>query len=113
MKTGLESGHPTQQELNPHLDPMTEVYQQPDTASACNEIERLLGEFRQVRVVRPLDEYGTVPYKGGRRRGEIYGMTAAVCALSPGSESWEWQGVYQWLDESEDLYWRIESMIIE
>ena len=113
MKTGLESGHPTQQELNPHLDPMTEVYQQPDTASACNEIERLLGEFRQVRVVRPLDEYGTVPYKGGRRRGEIYGMNAAVCASSPGCESWEWQGVYQWLDESEDLYWRIESMIIE
>ena len=111
-KTPLGVGHPTQQELNPDIDPMVEVYEQPDTANACNAIEALLSTHRRVRVVRPLAECGTVPYRGGRRRGETYGMIAAVCALGPGSESWEWQGVYQWLDESEDLTWRIESMAI-
>lgn len=111
-KTPLGVGHPTQQEFNPDIDPMVEVYEQPDTANACNAIEALLSMHSRVRVVRPLAECGTVPYGGGRRRGETYRMIAAVCALGPGNESWEWQGVYQWLDESEDLTWRIESMAI-
>ncbi|KAH8790385.1 hypothetical protein F5882DRAFT_95054 [Hyaloscypha sp. PMI_1271] len=111
-KTPLGAGHPTQQEINPDLDEMVEVHEQPDTVLACNSIERLLSAGNAVRVVRPLAECGAVPYKGAMRRGESYGMIAAVCVLKPGSENWEWQGVYQWLDEIDDYRWRIESMVI-
>lgn len=39
-------------------------------------------------------------------------MVAAVCVLGPSDETWEWKGVYQWLDEIEHLTWRIEPMVI-
>jgi hypothetical protein len=96
FKTPLGEGHPTQQEFNPDLDPTIEVYEQPDTANACNLIETLISAHNRVRVVRPLAIYGTEPYRGGRKRGETYGMVAAVCALGPSDETWEWKGVYQW-----------------
>lgn len=65
-----------------------------------------------MRTVRPLAECGTVPYKGGLKRGEAYGMVAAVCAQKLDSDIWEWQSVYQWLEEVDDFRWRIESMVI-
>lgn len=37
-KTALGEGHPTQEVFNPSLDSMIEVYEQPDTAHACNAI---------------------------------------------------------------------------
>ncbi|PMD14926.1 hypothetical protein NA56DRAFT_357969 [Hyaloscypha hepaticicola] len=112
LKTPLGDGHPTQQQFNPDLDPTIEVYEQPDTANACNLIENLISAHNRVRVVRPLTTSGTEPYRGGRKRGERYGMVAAVCALGPSDETWEWKGVYQWLDEIEHLTWRIEPMVI-
>jgi hypothetical protein len=112
FKTPLGTGHPTQQELNPDIDEMVEVYEQPDTALACHTIERLLSAGNKVRTVRPLAECGTVPYKGGLKRGEAYGMVAAVCAQKFDSGIWEWQSVYQWLEEVDDFRWRIESMVI-
>jgi hypothetical protein len=111
-KTPLGPGHPTQQEHNPHLDPTVEVYEQPDTANACNIIDGFLRSKSKVRVVRPLADCGTVPYLGGEGRGESYGTIAAICVSALGSQDWEWQGVHQWLDESDDYYWRIESMMI-
>jgi hypothetical protein len=111
-KTPLGEGQSTQQEFNPDLDPTVEVYEQPDTANACNLIETLINAHNRVRVVRPLGTCGTEPYRGGRMRGEMYGMVAAVCVQGPSDETWEWKGVYQWLDESEHLTWRIESMVI-
>jgi len=102
-------------ELNPHLHPDAEVYEQPDTASACNLIEALLNENFKVRVARPLAENGTAPYRGGSERGEEYGSIAAICALDTVHESWELKGVFQWLEDDQDLDWQgwnIENMLI-
>ncbi|RDW57267.1 hypothetical protein BP5796_12717 [Coleophoma crateriformis] len=111
-KTLLEVGHPTQIELNPTLDPMIEVYEQPDTASACNLIEELISLQNKVRIIRPLATCGTVQYEGGQGRGERYGTVAAICTLGAEQHSWKWQGVYQWLDETDDSTWIIETMVI-
>lgn len=50
--TPLQSGHPTRIELNPHLDPNTDAYEQPDTASACDLLEALIVAGIGVRVVK-------------------------------------------------------------
>jgi hypothetical protein len=110
-KTPL-AAEPTQQELNPDIDEMEEVHQQPDTALACHTIERLLGTGYEVRIVRPLAECGKIPYQGGMRRGESYGMVAAVCARKVHSDKWEWQDVYQWLEETDEWRWQVKSMMM-
>lgn len=111
-KMPLAAGHSTQQDLNPDLDPEMDVYAQPDTANACNLVEILLSANNRVRIIRPLAICGTEPYRGGNSRGETYGMLAAVCAQGPSDKTWEWKGVYQWLDENMNFSWRSESMVI-
>jgi len=110
--TPLEFVHSTQLEFNLHLDGDVNLYEQPDTGLACDIIERLLSTGYKVRTVRPLAECGTMPYMGGIRRGESYGMVAAICSVRPGGEKWKWEGVYQWLEEIDDDRWGIEDMII-
>ena len=97
--------------INPHIDPDTKVFEQPDTAAACDLVAHSLANGRKVRILRPLAEDGVTPYEGGSSRGEEYGLTAAICVSVDGGDIWEWRGVFQWLDASHPE-WTVEEMII-
>ena len=99
--------------MNPHIDPDMEVYEQPDTAAACDLIAESLNSGGKVRVLRPLAEDGITPYEGGSDRGEQYGLTAAICISGDDGETWKWQGVFQWLESASHPAWTVKEMRIE
>ncbi|KAA6415777.1 MAG: hypothetical protein FRX48_00495 [Lasallia pustulata] len=86
--------------MNPHIHPGMDVYEQRDTAAACDLIAKFLNSGGKVRVLRPLAEDGITPYEGGSDRGEQYGLRAAICISGDDGEAWKWQGVFQWLESA-------------
>ena len=105
----IYSGHLA---INPHIDLDMKVYEQPDTATACDLLANSLSSGRRVRVVRPLAEDGLAPYEAGSNRGEQYGLTAAICVSVDGGDTWQWRGVFQWLETASHPGWKVDEMLI-
>lgn len=95
-----------------HTGSDRKLYEQPDTANACDIICKLLTSHGNVRVLRPLAEDGTAPYSGGSNRGEQYGSITAICASTDGGKRWEWKGVYQWLEDYSHPGWEVKEMLV-
>ena len=108
----LESSSPTTDKA-----PDTKFFPRPDFANACNILKACSSDpVTQVRILRPLDADGIGPYNGGNRRGEDFVMLIAICVcIKPigycDHEEWQWQGVYEWIDDSHPD-WRPEEMMI-
>ena len=98
--------------MNPHIDPEMPIYEQPDTATVCDLIAESLENGRRVRVLRPLAEDGVTPYEGGSHRGERFGLMAAICVSVDAGDTWEWRGVYQWLEDTSHPGWRVDEMLL-
>lgn len=108
----LESSSPTADK-----SPDTKFFPRPDFANACNILKACSSNpIAQVRILRPLDADGIGPYNGGNRRGEDFVVPIVICVcINPidygDHDEWQWQGVYEWIDDSHPD-WRPEEMMI-
>ena len=105
------------EENNNFEDSDIKFFPRPDFANACNILQTYSSDpDAQVRILRPLAADGNDSYSGGDRRGEDYTILIAICVcIDPSGnkdgDEWRWQGVYEWMDDS-NLDWRPEEMMI-
>lgn len=107
-------------------DAGSRIFERPDHANACFTLKDLSSNpDTRVRIIRPLTSEGTDPYSGNVARGENFTILVAICVCvgpiqvdgnpdDPGYEvrdKWQWNGVYEWIDDTHPD-WTVKEMLI-
>ena len=95
----------------------TKLFERPDYVKACQALKRFIsGPFTRVKIIRPLTTDGLEPYTGGNARGENFTILVAICTCVPSDnfgsgDTWQWRGVYEWIDHL-NPEWNPEELLI-
>jgi len=102
------------------VDPESELYPRPDFANACATLRKFaVSPGAKIKLLRPLAADGMNAYDGGNRRGEDFALLVIVCVCMENHEGeslehqceWQWEGVYEWQDDSVEG-WAVEELLI-
>ena len=108
------------EEPDTEVDPELELYPRPDFANACTKLRMFaVTPGTKIKLLRPLAVDGMNAYDGGNRRGEDFALLVIVCVCMEFHEGeslehqceWQWEGVYEWQDDSVEG-WAVEELLI-
>lgn len=102
------------------VDPESELYPRPDFANACATLRKFAATTgAKIKLLRPLAADGVNAYDGGNRRGEDFALLVIICVCMGNHDGesfehqceWQWEGVYEWEDDSVEG-WAVEELLI-